>query len=398
MLARKPNSFVYRYYSDAKSGLDHHFLYISQLTNNEASLSSSEFHQLINNTPDKIACSGVLLSHERYSQILFERKNQVALLFQSKDIEDGTSLLQQALNVGFEVLILFHSKLTTDCLRKIRSIINQFPETPTIKMVYLENNLHDIESDVLSEISELVGQLSFCFIPKTTPLDCLLTPDEVLQRMDFRRDQFGDIQTVGLLPLSLNVSAREYFYSNPSFDTYLALAKQEKKWRYWFASFLQTMGLAGVFAFFAWVIKVLLNPSAYNIRSELNVWIQRLYHFFVKLFWGIYRIFDGKSGIRYQLNRIFWGTWSLRGSVKLILVKVYWKVRHLFAVIFQFWRLRVLALRLWGLSMRLWGLLRSAWPIVVFVFYPLFKIYWFTSYQLKKRVLAPLRGKRPDDI
>lgn len=457
---RNLKSSSYRYYSDQRSGLDHHFLYICHFDNCDSSTSLTKLGEILENTDDKIACAGALLSESQYLNILQERKDRFALLFQIKEIEDDSQLIEQAIRSGFEILILFHTKITPKSLEKIRDLRRAQSQEKAFKLVYLESNLYEITADTFLDFSDLVECLTISFLPKMSPLDCLLTPEEVLQRIDYRKDNLADIQTVGFLQMTLDISAREHFYSQPGPDTYLALSKEEKKWRYWFAFILKSLGLAGIFGFIFWVIKLILNPSAYNARAELKVWIQRGYHFHVKIFWGLIRIFDGKSGLRYHLNRFFWGAWSLRGTTKLFLIKIYWGTRSQWAKLYWqvrflpgtikhlkvkvywgsrslfgfvklilvkiywlarsiagsskvllvklYWRIRHLLIMLYWrirhlviIFFQMWRVrlfLRSCWSILMVILYPIFKIYWFTSYQVNKRILSPLRGKNSDDI
>ena len=165
------------------------------------------------------------------------------------------------------------------------------------------------------------------------------------------------------------------FYLEPSVKNYLIYSKRQNKPLYLFLEVVQKSKLSFFLGFGFWVLKIIFNPFAYDIPSELRGWGARLYGETRGLFVDLY----------YMLKRV-------PSRLRAFFIDAYWLARRTQD---SSWRLRVYFFRILGQSWKVRvALIDFYWkcksvlhkPLKVLAF-PFLKCYWFARYQYRKRIL-----------
>lgn len=155
------------------------------------------------------------------------------------------------------------------------------------------------------------------------------------------------------------------------------------------------------------------NPGELKKHMVLFYW--RIYQFCnpgrikkqaVILYWNFYRIYRLLNPGRLKKWAIiaYWKMYRLT-NVRQLLTALYWRTFGLYKIrIFWFFKGRVIpffAIRVyWAIypwrCNPLWALREKFFPAYVLI-YPFLKIYWFTAFQLRKRVFVNFRARRIHD-
>lgn len=365
------------------------------------------------------------------------------VLFDLSDVESKISLLKNIAQGPQELFVLAGKEPTLTQLNVLEELrVNR----DKIKMLILENKNNPMD-EVLSILPKwLRGRTSFVYLPKRNSADCLLNPEEIVERIQFRTSQCKgyeeQFELVSFGSGTIDDPLLAKFFAEPSLDLFLEMTEKQNYLKYFFLTLIRSTGLAGILGFVFWILKVLLNPSGYNIWQELRGWGFRGFGWIrgslidikgliisgsVKYYWWFRGVF-GRSwqlrvmtqsllGQRWRLKvylqKLLSQRWRLKVSLQNLLsqrwrVKVFfislvsnsWKIKvFLQRLIGQAWRFRVFLIRfrwwivglLWwikgfisfAVSNLFWSVCMPLWRIASF---PFKKVYWFFEYQYKKRI------------
>ncbi|NUN05046.1 MAG: hypothetical protein HUU57_04720 [Bdellovibrio sp.] len=274
---------------------------------------------------------------------------------------------------GCEILVLAGRSPSLDQLKVLEELQGLIKN---LKILVLENKNCPMD-DFLSVLPMcLRDHTYFVYLPKRNPADCLLNPQEVVERMQFRTSQCESCnERFQLASFGAGMLADPLirkFYEEPSLELFLKISQKKNHLRYFLLTLIRSTGLAGILGFIFWFLKILLNPSGYNILQDLRGWGFRFFG------WLRGSVIDLKGALVSSAVKTYWWcrglmgrSWQLR-VVTQSLIGQRWRLKVYLQKLFsERWRLKVFLQNLysqrWKAKVYVMGLLSNRWKLKVYL-------------------------------
>lgn len=297
-------------------------------------------------------------------------REHLKILFEISELDILFNKMNALLESGFGVDLLFHRQLNAS---EINSL-DHLAKSPHFRLLFLESKLY-ANHDLLQNLpAPLRNRIHFVYLPKMHASDCLMSPEEIMNRIELREKNCLDSNlSLKILGFSLNEkicpqSLLRDFYEEPSRERYLTYMKKKTWLAYFFFQVSDRLGVSSILEFLFWLFKVILNPSAYRFKEEFKSWQVRAVHRIESI-----PLWKAKS----FLLKILGETWRVKATVQKIHSLTWgeaWRLRVLFSRVWSgAWKLKKVFHELRGMT---WG---QAWRIKAFL-----QRVWGETWKVKK--------------
>lgn len=409
----------------------HHLLQMSGLVFVSNTVSVEELQDIIKKSKKPVALTEdffFFFQKDNLTQILTNDPKSLCFIFNVANLLLQRALIENLLSQGFRLDLVCHTlvdKYEQDIIKELLLI------SKDIHLVLLENKMEPCQNFISNLDIALQPLARFCFLPKRSSFDALLSPEESLERIDLRS---MELQQCGFsLSLKIYTSATENadtrhelsFYDKPSKEVYLHQIETQHKVSYLFLKIFALFKLSNFTAIFFWFVKTVLSPNSKQMREEAKGWackiqgdvtgdlirlrwsLVRLWRYprktITDLYWQLYKVKGLKGQFHAGLVKSYWfirttltkSYWLIRTT----LVRGYWLLRSIF--IKAFWKTSIVVNRSSSqIYWKIYSLKRYAvvayWLVrqtlgrlsyfLLLILYPVRKIYWFCEYQYKNRI------------
>ncbi len=338
-----------------------------------------------------------------------EKKRFIRIIYSTSDLQGSRAEIVELLNKNFCLDIFIDHDVHPSAL----DFLNNVGIHPAnLRFIVIENSLTSQSRRSIYDIipSQFKSRIFFLYLPPRTHSKILLKAEEVLLRIEDRRQEcLKNRETLKVLSITnlqifKDEPIKKIFYLNPNQENYYKYLQQLRLTSetnnpdytssiyFYFLrfklviqkmiSFLLTLSLA-----FVWKLRHIY----WSLEFLLTLGVPKIFSIIAKAYWSI---FSYIGFIRVKLIMFFWVLYSLCAKSVIFIQNLPGKL-YKFSVEFYWLNRKYLSFIQNKLIDMQNKLIQSYWQTKNSKYLrPFFKIYWFISFQFKKRIVSLFKNKK----